>query len=232
MNFSPGKVGSVRTATVPFQELDHFGRWRVEVFTDRVDPQRGGKWERVPLSELAVESSEAILPSEYATEQVLYVGLENVESVTGEPVDLRPREKEEIKSRSKLFRDGYVLYGRLRPYLRKVLLATPPYHEGICSTEFIVLIPNVERILPELLRAVLASEVISKDLARFQIGAALPRISPKDFFSLRIPLPPMKVQREYLARLKETSVAIRRAKKQLRELPLRIDAAVLELLAD
>ncbi len=211
---------------VDFHDMLQAKRWRVELFTDISAAVVESRWPLVPIGELADESSDAILPTEYHAQMVLYVGLENVESVTGEPVGLEVRAKASVKSRSKTFNTGYILYGRLRPYLRKAFLAQPPFAEGICSTEFIVMRPNLELVSPEVLRALLVSRPLTDELARFQIGAALPRISAKDFFSLRLPLPPLHIQEQWAEKLAELSAAIREARQRLDALPHQIDACL------
>ena len=129
---------------VNFQDVIASGRWRVELFTDITAAVIDSRWPLVTVKELADEL-EAILPAECDGETVLYVGLENVESVTGEPVDVQARDKASVKSRSKVFKSGDILYGRLRPYWRKAFLAQPPFIKGICSTEFIGSLPQRKR---------------------------------------------------------------------------------------
>src|SRR5690554_6326021 len=59
-----------------------------------------------------------------------YVGLEHIQSNTGVYLgDLTPAE---VKSSTFRFTASHLLYGRLRPYLNKVL---EPDFEGHCSTE-------------------------------------------------------------------------------------------------
>lgn len=219
----------MRTAEITATDLFNVGRWRVEIFTDDNSHNIVSKWPTVRIAEIAEESSTAIDPQEHEEDTLLYVGLENVESVTGDAVDLQKRPKTEIKSRSKVFGKDYVLYGRLRPYLRKVFWAEDEYAAGLCSTEFIVLRPDKTKVLPAVLRAILASEAIAKQLARLQIGAALPRVSPSDFFRAGVPLPPMKVQEkmaEQFAALKSERL---RLKARLLENPAEIDRVVADM---
>ncbi len=122
-----------------------------------------------------------------------------------------------------------MLYGRLRPYLRKVFWAEGEYSAGLCSTEFIILKPSQEKILPSVLRAILASEAIAKQLARLQIGAALPRVSSADFFRASIPLPPMKVQEEIAKKLSALKTERLRLKIRMVENPAEIDRIVADL---
>lgn len=218
------------TKIVDFQEVLVSGRWRVELFTDIAAAIVESRWPLVTIRELADESSEAILPAECEGETLLYVGLENVESVTGEPVGLEARDKASVKSRSKVFKSGDILYGRLRPYLRKAFLVGPPFQKGICSTEFIVLTPNKKVILPEVLRAMLVSKQLTAELARFQIGAALPRISSRDFFSLELPMPPLAIQNQWAEKLFELSVGVRKARQQIQSFPSQLDGFLNEMI--
>jgi len=185
----------------------------------------------VPLADIAAESTEAILPAEWPTDAVVYVGLENVEPVTGEPVGLEQRSRADIRSRSRVFGKGQLLYGRLRPYLRKVFLAAPPFERGICSTEFIVMSPNTKIVVPELLRALLASPAATAQLARFQIGAALPRISARDFFSISLPIPPLDVQQAWLQTALRLRLEYRDAKQVVNRYPNAFDTSVNSLIA-
>jgi type I restriction enzyme S subunit len=214
---------------VDFKDVVACERWRVELFTDVNSAAVESHWPLVAISELADESSEAVLPSDCIGDSVLYIGLENVESVTGEPVSLESRNKESVKSRSKVFSSGNILYGRLRPYLRKAFLAAPPFEKGICSTEFIVLKPKLEMVVPEVLRALLVSKQLTDELARFQIGAALPRISSRDFFSLRIPLPPIEIQKKWAGRLENLSQAVQAARQTIQEFPEQLDGILNEM---
>jgi len=215
---------------IDFQDLPPSGRWRVELFTDVTAAVVDSRWPLVRIRELADESSDAILPAECDGDTVLYVGLENVESVTGEPVDLEVRDKASVKSRSKVFKSGDILYGRLRPYLRKAFLAQHPFKKGICSTEFIVLTPKKSVVLPDVLRAMLVSKQLTDELARFQIGAALPRISAKDFFSLQLPLPPLAVQEQWAKKLSDLSVLVRKARQQIQSFPNQLDGFLNEMI--
>jgi type I restriction enzyme S subunit len=214
---------------VDFEDVVACERWRVELFTDVNSSAVESHWPLVAISELADESSEAILPSDCIGDSLLYVGLENVESVTGEPVSLETRGKDSVKSRSKVFCGGDILYGRLRPYLRKAFLAVPPFEKGICSTEFIVLKPKLNVVVPEVLRALLVSKQLTDELARFQIGAALPRISSRDFFSLRLPLPPIDVQKKWARRLATLSETVQAARRTVQEFPDRLDGILNEM---
>jgi len=58
------------------------------------------------------------------------------------------------KRQPEFLHQGHFLYGKLRPYLRKAILA--PFR-GICSTDIIV-VRSGERILPEFLTYLVHSD--------------------------------------------------------------------------
>jgi type I restriction enzyme, S subunit len=66
-----------------------------------------------------------------AESELEYIGMENVESWTGNYVET----DSEAEGAANVFQRGDILFGKLRPYLAKVYLAK---EKGICSTEFLV----------------------------------------------------------------------------------------------
>lgn len=219
----------MRMIEINSMEFFKTGRWRVEIFTDDNSADISSRWPCVRIGDIAAESSTAVNPQECGQEDFYYVGLENVESVTGDSVNIQKKKRGEVKSRSKVFAKDYVLYGRLRPYLRKVFVTDGPYESGLCSTEFIVLKPAKDKVLPEVLRAILASEIIGNQLARLQIGAALPRVSADDFMRATVPLPPMSVQQTMAAKLAKLRKERLSLKARLVENPLEVDRVVSDL---
>lgn len=75
-----------------------------------------------------------------------FVGMDNVEAHTMRIVGTVPSRT--MKSSAVHFVRGDVLYGRLRPYLNKVV---QPDFDGLASAEFIPLTPR-EGVLPEFIR--------------------------------------------------------------------------------
>lgn len=213
----------MQATEVAASELFKGLRWKVEIFTDDNSLNLASKWPSVPLGDIAEESTKAVEPKDYEEQEFFYVGLENVEPLTGDAVGLVKCKKSGVKSRSKVFSEGFVLYGRLRPYLRKVFLADSKYSKGLCSTEFIVLKPDPQKIFPAVLRALLASEAIAKQLSRFQTGAALPRVSSRDFLRTAIPLPPIDIQLNLVTKLQSLNDERARLKARLQQMPTEVD---------
>lgn len=123
-----------------------------------------------------------------------YLGLAGVESQTGE----LSAANEEATGQAFTYQTGDVLYGRLRPYLNKVLLAEEP---GICSTEFHVMRVKISHILPEYLSAIMRSDLIIAQTKHMMTGNTHPRISKDDVKNLYIPVPELSIQEAIVSEL-------------------------------
>jgi len=135
-----------------------------------------------------------------------YVGLEDIESGTARfSGSLSPSS---VKSTTFRFTPAHVLYGRLRPYLNKVLA---PDFEGHCSTEIFPLkpLPNVLRefIVYWLLRDATVTQ--ATETAR---GARMPRANVEEMLEFEFPLPPLDEQRRIVAILDDAFEGIAKAR--------------------
>ena len=86
----------------------------------------------VRLSELCDLISEPVKPGERP--DALYLGLEHLAS--GRLVRIGGGQASRMRSNTSAFQPGDVLYGKLRPYLDKAVLAD---EAGVCTTELLVL---------------------------------------------------------------------------------------------
>ncbi len=117
-----------------------------------------------------------------------YVGLASIVSGTGQLTEI----VETASGQSFAFEPGDVLYGRLRPYLNKVWLAT---FSGVCSTEFHVMRPlDTRRLRPEYLAVVMRTDLIVAQTKHMMTGNTHPRIANEDVINLLIPLTDEKTQ--------------------------------------
>lgn len=122
-----------------------------------------------------------------------YLGLENIESWTGRIIEAESKSDEATEGEpglANVFKEGDVLFGKLRPYLAK---ACHVPRDGVCSTELLVMRP-AEAIHPRfLLYSVLTPDFVGAvDASTF--GAKMPRASWDFIGSLGIRLPPIEAQ--------------------------------------
>lgn len=141
-----------------------------------------------------------------AENSIDYLGLAGVESQTGELSGIQ----EEAAGQAFVYEKDDVLYGRLRPYLNKVLLTEKG---GICSTEFHVMrVINSETVLPGYVAAILRSDLILAQTRHMMTGNTHPRISNDDVQNLYIPIPDISVQTQIVDDLRKHRIEARTLK--------------------
>ena len=125
-----------------------------------------------------------------------YIGLEHIESNTGKFIgSLEPFE---VKSNTFYFNDNHVLYGRLRPYLNKVIL---PTFEGHCSTEIFPIKVN-KAITREFLYFWLITSSTVKKIDATWTGARMPRANMNKVLEFEFSYPDLETQKEIVNELK------------------------------
>lgn len=142
-------------------------------------------------------------------ETVPYVGLEHIESKTGKFIGTL--DAIQVKSSTFSFSNKHILYGRLRPYLNKVLI---PNFAGHCSTEIFPIKVNAT-ILREFLFHWLTSETIVEKIDSTCTGTRMPRANMKEVIEFSIPIPPISEQKRIVAILDKAFSAIDQAKSNI-----------------
>jgi type I restriction enzyme, S subunit len=169
------------------------------------------KWERAELSQVASIERESIAPAEIAA-GTAFVGLENIDGPTG-AVSLREVGSGEIASTKYRYGSQHVLYGKLRPNLRKIGRANG---EGVCSTDILPILPGPEIDRDYLFHYLRHQPMV--DLASIRAPAAnLPRLSPRILGTFPICFPPLPEQRR-IAAILDKADAVRRKRQQTLEL--------------
>ncbi|ATG94481.1 hypothetical protein CQB05_10920 [Paracidovorax citrulli] len=124
-----------------------------------------------------------------------YLGLENIESWTGRIIEVESKRDDEPADQSaglaNIFREGDVLFCKLRPYLAKACHAP---RDGVGSTELLVMRPS-ELLEPRfLLYSILTPDFVGAvDASTF--GAKMPRANWDFIGSLEVKVPPLEEQR-------------------------------------
>ncbi len=157
--------------------------------------QRGEGWVESKLGEV-VELDKTLHKPNNA---LPYVGMEDIESDTGNFIG--SKEPRKVKSSTFHFNDSHVLYGRLRPYLNKVLL---PDFEGHCSTEVFPLLPslNLDR---NFLFYWLTLNSTKEKINATCTGARMPRANMNDVLTFDFSYPSLNIQKIIVENLKELS---------------------------
>ena len=156
-----------------------------------------GESDSAVLGEIVERVSDTIVPSSMPS-GTRCVGLEHIGQGTGALEGKVPDEPSALRSAKVRFAEGDILYGKLRPNLNKVWLAS---FAGLCSTDFFALRANRERVEPRLLQFLMLSPQFNEQVLSFVRGAQLPRVSYDDLASIEIPLPPREEQQRIVTEI-------------------------------
>lgn len=157
-------------------------------------------WETLPIKRGAGLRNERRTDSPEGWD---YVGLEDVEAESGRYAPTGTASRQSEDSMVGVFRAGDVLYGKLRPYLRKAIVTGD---DGLCSTEFLVLRPG-RSSAPWLHRWLLTTEV-TQQIEAGCVGAKMPRADWDLVGSIPMPLPPPAEQSAIAAALDRETARI------------------------
>lgn len=217
----------MKVIKIDYSDLLNADRWTPAFFLQE-NEELLSVYPMLPLSKVVEQRKGTVDPQTLGDTLINYLSLENVRPQTGELKNFKPKLSKEIKSRSKVFDENDVLYGRLRPELNKVYLCQGDLSNGICSGEFLVLSPIGNQINPVYLRHILASIYVTNIVQKYRMGASLPRISINDLLKIEIPVPPIEVQNQISMQLIEVDLKIKVLRKELESLPFSQTSALVQ----
>lgn len=183
-------------------------------------------WPSFSLASIAVLDRQSIHPSE-ADAKTPYLGLEHLDGDGG--IDcIETIESAELKSNKFRFSDRHVLFGKLRPYLRKTVR---PGFSGVCSTDIIPILPNDELWRDYLFYFLRTPATVEWATNRCS-GANLPRLSPKQLASLQIPLPPLAEQKRIAGILDAADALRAKRRESIAQLDTLLQSTFLDMFGD
>ncbi|EAA2343993.1 restriction endonuclease subunit S [Salmonella enterica subsp. enterica serovar Montevideo] len=134
---------------------------------------------------------------EDVTPETWILELEDIEKVTSKLINKVTFAERPFKSSKNRFSQGDVLYGKLRPYLDKVIVANEP---GVCTTE-IIPITSYGNIYPEFLRLLLKAPNFIIYANSSTHGMNLPRLGTEKAQQAVIELAPIQEQLRIVSRV-------------------------------
>jgi type I restriction enzyme S subunit len=147
-------------------------------------------WRISTLNDISFNHRQNVNPTEVETETA-YVGLEHIPRKSLALTDWGKSDKAESTKSS--FKTNDILFGKLRPYFHKVVIAPI---DGICSTDILVIRPKQDFHFGQTLITYSSDEIIQY-ADRLSNGAKMPRTSWSDLAKFEIVIPSKQVSEEF-----------------------------------
>lgn len=128
----------------------------------------------------------------------MFVGLEHIESLTGQRIGSLPVEMSQLTGRKPRVYRGDIVYGYLRPYLNKVWVAE---FDGLCSVDQYVYEVKRDQAETHFVAWFMRSPAYLERAPIDQTPGQLPRIRTEEVASVEINLPPRAEQKSVVGRI-------------------------------
>lgn len=133
------------------------------------------------------------------TEDMWSLDLEDIEKESGKIINICKASQRKISGDKVRFYKGQILYSKLRPYLKKILVAPD---DGICSSEMVPfnLYGNIDS---QYAVYFLKSPHVDFIINSVTYGVKMPRVGTDTMIELPFPLPPLAEQKRIVTKIEE-----------------------------
>lgn len=170
-----------------------------EITEDEIpfDIPESWKWVRLGDCTGYSQTKPQISPKDI-TDDMWSLDLEDIQKESGAILTRTTASERKITGDKVLFYKGQVLYSKLRPYLKKILIAP---NNGICTPELVPF--NTYLVYANYIVYVLRSPHIDYVVNSVTYGVKMPRVGTETMVNLLIPLPPLSEQKRIVAKIEE-----------------------------
>lgn len=168
-----------------------------EIKAEEVPYELPQGWEWVRLGVIVDYNGRNNIDANEITPNTWLLDLEDIEKDTSRVIYRAKYSERQSKSTKSTFKKGDVLYGKLRPYLNKVVVAD---NDGVCTTEIVPIVP-FKGIDSEYLRWLLKRPSFLAHVNSLMYGVKMPRLGTDDAIQSIHPLPPVAEQHRIVAKI-------------------------------
>ncbi len=157
-------------------------------------------WEWVRLGEVSTYGQKINkIVVENMKPDMWLLDMEDIEKGTGRIIRHKLVKSSVIRGDKAVFHKGDLLYSKLRPYLKKILIAP---EDGICTSE-LVPFQVYQGINPLYAIWWLHSPSVDQKVNTASYGVKMPRVGKETMINLLLPLPPLAEQHRIVAKIEE-----------------------------
>ena len=158
-------------------------------------------WEWVRFFSVVEIATNLVSPERYF--DYMHIAPDNIEKLTGTLLDCRTVAQDKVSSPNHLFFKGQILYSKIRPLLRKAVIA--PF-DGLCSADMYPLKTPINK--EYLLRYILSDSFNAQVATAMSSRVKMPKINQAELSKVLIPVPPIQEQNRIANKIKELYMAL------------------------
>ena len=158
-------------------------------------------WEWVRFFSVVEIATNLVSPERYF--DYMHIAPDNIEKLTGTLLDCRTVAQDKVSSPNHLFFKGQILYSKIRPLLRKAVIA--PF-DGLCSADMYPLKTSINK--EYLLRYILSDLFNTQVATAMSSRVKMPKINQVELSKVLIPVPPIQEQNRIVNKIKELYMAL------------------------
>ena len=166
-----------------------------DMFGDPVENEKG--WEVKRLGDVCSVVKGLVDPNDEPYCNYPHIGGANIQSNTGEFIDVKLAKEENLISGKYLFDETMILYSKIRPNLNKVAL---PSFKGICSADMYPIITNTKYVNKYFVRFTLTHKHFIEYAISHSGRANIPKINREDLLAYETIVPPLSLQQSFASK--------------------------------
>ena len=153
-------------------------------------------WEWVRFFSVYNLETNLVSPQQYLSYN--HVAPDNIEKGTGRLLHCNTVKEDKVKSNNHLFYEGQIVYSKIRPLLRKAIIA--PF-DGLCSAD---MYPLSTEMYSKYALLYLLSDTFNKQVSAIcSSRVKMPKINQNELSTILVPLPPLAEQQRIVAKIEE-----------------------------
>ncbi|WP_265435486.1 restriction endonuclease subunit S [Aeromonas media] len=156
----------------------------------------------VSLGDVVTLDAPMVDPREEMYADLLHIGPDRIEKNTGRLLPALTAREEGLISKKFVFNDEYVLYSKIRPYLKKVAISN---FTGLCSADMYPVKPVDGKTTKEFLWMLLLSDLFDSYIKSLAERANIPKLNRKELAAFKFALPDFKKIEAFTDVVKKTT---------------------------